>query len=83
MGLGYRLIMPRYWSLGIVKNRVLLVDAWWVIWSLVVFIIGRKVGVAVGFCCLCKCFRKSEVVLGRGISEIRNSVGFSRGLAIR
>jgi hypothetical protein len=33
-------------------------------------------GVCVGKICLCKLFRKSEVVFGGGISEIRNGVGF-------
>ena len=33
----------------------------------------------VGFCCLCKLFRKSEVVLEGGISEIRNGVGLGLG----
>ena len=33
----------------------------------------------VGFCCLCKCFRKSEVVLEASISEIRINVGIDCG----
>ena len=37
------------------------------------------VGFGAGFCCLCKPFRKSEVVFGGVISEIRNSVGFGSG----
>ena len=38
-------------------------------------------GVWVGFCWLCKLFRKSEVVLVGGISENRNNIGFGFGFS--
>ena len=36
-------------------------------------------GFGVGFCCLCKLFRKSEVVFRGIISEIRINIGFGCG----
>ena len=43
--------------------------------------VGLDWGFEVGFCWLCKLFRKSVVVRKRDISEMRSSVGFGCGFS--